>query len=293
MGQMVKSRQRRQRMRMMTVPQSKKNAASQDDDSDDEDNVLEQLANAKRGLNDRLQKFGIEVYRLTITNVRLPIEFRNQMEEATTFHSKNLEQESKQKYDLMVIENTEQRYKANQICEEEKEEAIVKKDQRAAKETKTIDIFRAETRSIVAVIKEEMKADVREIATASELRISQLNAEKDELLASISASASGEIESINADLEGFIIQAEAEAQKKVAELKAQETLLLARNEQLMGKRLVSKRDFDSKMANLLVLDKMAKNMDCVMSGTSYDGRDQTVATLAAARNAAVCLGLKR
>lgn len=256
-----------------------------------DENLREQLENTKAEMNGKLEQYGIKVYSITITSVRLPEEFTNQMEEATTFQSKNIEQESKQKYDLMVIENQEARNKASQALLEAKEEAVVKKDQRAATETKITEVFKAETNSIIAVIKEEMKAEIRDINTNSELAVAQMNAEKEEELAAIAASADSEIELINAELEGFIMNTQAEAKMKVAELKAQEEMMHAKAELLMSKKLISKRDFDAKMANLLTISGLAQNRNAVVVGTVPKDRDGTIATLVGAKNAGISLNL--
>lgn len=253
--------------------------------------LQQQLSKTKDEMNEKLGHYGIEIYSITITDVRLPDDFCSQMEEATTFHSKNIEQESKQKYDLMVIENSEQRNKANQSLEEKKEEAVVKKDQRAATEEKITESFRAETASLIAVIQEDMKAEIRDISTTSALTVAELNAQKDEELAAIRANADGQVANITAEMEGFVVEKNALTRMQVAQLQAQENLLLAQAEKIMGQKMVSKRDYDAKMSNLVVLDKLSNNRNAVMSGTTPNDRDSTMATLLGAKNAANVLKL--
>jgi len=277
-----------------------------DDDSEDEkeeanllveekirnlQHIGEQLENTKKEINQKLNIYGINVYSITITNVRLPTEFRNQMEEATTFQSKNIEQEYKQKYDLLLIENTEGRNKAMQRMQETKDEEVVKKDQRAASEIKTTEVYKAETNSIIAVIEEKMHAEVRDVKTKCELRVAELDAKKKEELATLAAEAEGEVARIESELEGFIIQRKAQCQKTVAELHAQENLLLAQAEKKIAIKLKSKRDFDAKMSNLLVLHEISKNANCVVSGTAPQNRDSTITQLVGAKNAAFSLNL--
>jgi len=257
-----------------------------------EENLAEQLENTKREMNRKLNEYGVNVYSITITNVRLPAEFRNQMEEATTFQSKNIEQESKQRYDLLVIENTEKRNKDIQQLQELKEEAIVKKDQRAAMEKKTTDIFAAETESLLALIKEEMKSEIRDINTISTLKCAQLNAEKVEELAAIEAEAEAEIKTLEAELEGFITKRQAEMKATVAELEAKKNMILAEAENDMKKKLIAKRDFNEKMSNIMVLNRLADNPGAVVSGTIPKDREATIATLLGAKNAAISLGLQ-
>merc|ERR1712228_554616 len=116
----------------------------------------------------------------------------------------------------------------------------------------------------------------RDIHTNSELVVARMNAEKEEELAAIAASADSEIELINAELEGFIMKTQAEAKMKVAQFKAQEELLLAKAEGVIAKKLVSKRDFDAKMSNLLVLNKLSQNSEAVVVGTTPKDRDSTI-----------------
>jgi len=256
------------------------------------ENLAEQLDNTKREMNRKLNEYGVNVYSITITNVRLPTEFRNQMEEATTFQSKNIEQESKQRYDLLVIENTEKRNKDMQQLQELKEEATVKKDQRAAAEKKTTDIFSAETESLLALIKEEMKSEIRDINTTSTLKCAQLNAEKVEELAAIEAEAEAEIKTLEADLEGWMTRKHAETKLKVAELEAKKNFIMAQAEDDMKEKLKAKREFNTMMSNIMVLNRLADNPGAVISGTIPEKDNGTIPYLIGAKNAAISLGLQ-
>lgn len=82
----------------------------------------EQLENTKRTMNEKLGNYGINIYSITITNVLLPPQFRAQMEEATTFESKNIRAAAEQKYKLLVINDNEKQRQSIQRMQEELQE---------------------------------------------------------------------------------------------------------------------------------------------------------------------------
>jgi len=110
-------------------------------------------------------------------------------------------------------------------------------------------------------------------------------------LAAIAADCEAEIESIKAEMEGFIIETEANAQLEVAKLEAERALILATAEKQIASALTSKRDFDAKMSNLLVVNKLSNNRDVVLIGAGAKDKDSTIAQLVGAKNAGIALNL--
>lgn len=239
-------------------------------------------------MNDKLDPYGINVYSITITNVHLPDEFRMQMEEATTFDSKNIRAAAEQKYKLLVIEDNEKRNKEEQRLIEEKQQAVSVNEQRMAQEMKVTQLFDAGTRAMVADIEQKMRADVLEIKTNSELQVSQLDKAKEVALAELEAEAVAESRRIMAEMEAFVMTQRADAKAKVSALDAQSLALQAQAEAEAASKLRAKRDYLAKMAGLRVLKNMANNTDCTIMGTN---KDNPTAQLLGSKNTAVALGL--
>lgn len=261
---------------------------SGDLNGDGVEDVNEQLENTKRSMNERLKAYGVVVYSITITNVHLPQQFRAQMEEATTFESKNIRAAAEQKFSVLVIEDQEKRNQATQLLLEEKQEAVSKNEQRMANELKVTQLYQAGTQALVADIEQKMKADVLELRTNSELKVSQLQKAKEVELATLEAEGVAEARRVTAEMNAFVMNQRANAKSKVAENDATSLQLQSEAEAVAAPKLKAKRDFVAQMAQLRVVKNMASNSDLVVSGNS---KDNVVAQLMANQNSGAVLGL--
>jgi len=250
--------------------------------------VNEQLANIKRVMNEKLNEYGVQVYSITITNVHLPDQFRKQMEDATTFDSKNKKAAAEQKYNLMVIDDNEKRSEANQRMNEAKKEAMAENEQKMATEMRQTALFEAETRAIIADIDEKLNGDSLDIRTSSELRVAQLTKAKELITAQLDAEANAESRTILSEMEAFINKAKAEARATVAKNNASTLLATAQAENIAASKLKQRRDFEAKMAHLRVIKNLASNSKLVLSGTN---KDSVVAQLLATQQAGAMVGL--
>lgn len=255
---------------------------------DDELGVQDQLETTKRSMNSRLNEFGVNVYSITITNVTLPWEFRNQMEDATTFDSKNRRAHAEQQFLILVQNNNETREKANQLLREELAEAQAKNEQRVANEMKITNKFEAETQKLIADIQEQTNAGVLNIRTQTELEVARLQKAKELELSSLSAEAAAEVSRIKAEVEAYVAHASASADLEVQKLAADELKILAEAEGVASTKLKSRRDYDAKMASLRVVQNLGANDQVVVAGSN---KDSVVAQLVGAKNSALALGL--
>jgi len=257
-------------------------------DGDGKIAASEQLENAKRDLNGRLGAYGVKVFSITITNVLLPPEFRHQMEEATTFDSKNIRAAAEQKFNLLVIHDTEKRAMAEQALVEELQESVSKNAQRVAHELKITKLYQAGTDRIVADIKEKEHADVLLVKSESALKVAQVDKSKDIELANIKAEAGAEVVRIRTDMNAFVIQERAKCKEEVATNQAATLKCQADAEKVAASKLTSKREYTAKMSNLRVLKNLSNNDRVAVSGTN---KDSVVAQMLAAKNSSVALGL--
>jgi len=235
-------------------------------DDDDEDNVLEQLANAKRDVNERLNRYGINVYSITITNVHLPTAIREQMEKATTYDSKNREEVTKQEYSLLIIRNAEAMERAVQKKDDSLAEIRMENKKLLALEQKTLDEYQATSKKLILDINEESKATQLRIQTESDLLINRLQKKKELLLQTINAEAIAEAQEIQVTTEAWSEEKRVEAALLVQQNQSKMTRISADCEAEVAPKLASKREYDQKMAHLQVLMKLAKNKkigDCV------------------------------
>merc|ERR1719223_158719 len=250
--------------------------------------VNEQLENTKKNMNEKLDQYGIKVYSITITNVHLPDQFRRQMEDATTFDSKNIQQTAEQKYRVQVIEDGEKLNKAAQRLVELKQEHNAENGGRVADEEKITKTFQAETKRIIAAVHEKMQADVLRVKTNSDLKEARLRKQKEADLERIAAEAEAESRKIRAEMKAHTALVRAAMAKEVAANDSQTLALKAKAEQLAATKLKSKREFEEKMAHLRILKNLAMNRKLALSGSNSDN---AVAQMLASQQAGAVLGL--
>jgi len=260
------------------------------DKEPDVDDVNEQLDKTKREMNEKLAPYGVKVYSITITNVKLPGEFRSQMENATTYETLNRKQQAQQQYEMLKIKNEEKRHQAEQRADEDLKQMESTNKMRLAQEEKVTETFQAETNALIANIKEKMNSELREIKADADLAVAKLETEKELLLTRIQAETSAEITQLNAEIEAFSLAATANAKKEVASIESQALSMSAEAEEVAATALVAKRDFEAKMAQLRILKNLAVNEQVAVSGSN---KDSVVAQIVASQNASVALGINQ
>lgn len=250
--------------------------------------VNEQLEYTKQAMNEKLDPYGVQIYSITITNVKLPSEFRYQMETATTFDSKNRCASAEQEYKLLVIKNNEKQHQARQRADENLKEMASTNQMRLAQEEKLTTTFQAETNAIIANIKEEMNSELRQIGADADLGVAKLETQKEVLTSEINATTSAMAFQLNAEIDAFVKTTRAECSKTVSALEAKALSSRAEAESISATALVSKRDFEAKMAQLRILKNLAVNENVAVSGSN---KDSVVAQIVASQNASIALGI--
>jgi len=253
----------------------------------DED-LAKQLENTKRIMNEKLKEYGVEVYSITITNVHLPDAFRRQMEETTTFSSRNLRQVAEQGYNLQVITASQLQRVAIQRSTEVKAAEMANNEERVAAVKKIMANYGAETEAILANIYEKASAEQLVLETDGHFACAIIQKEKELELAQIDAKSVAEARQLTAEINAFVLKTTAEAQLTVARNEAEILRLKAAAESITATKLISKRDFEAKMQHLRVLKNLAGNRKLALSGSN---RDNVVAQMIGARNSSGTLSL--
>merc|ERR1712228_778878 len=148
-----------------------------------------QLDAERRELNDHFAQYGVVITDISITNVHLPKEFADTMQEATVWHNRNEFKTLQQEYDLRKIEVRE--------SEEKK---------------KNVD---AETAKQLSAVREDENADVAEIKSKAELVVAKLNSERDVRLSKIRSGGMAEADKIKIETQTYL-----QTKKALAEAEA-------------------------------------------------------------------------
>jgi uncharacterized membrane protein YqiK len=235
-----------------------------------------------------LEQYGVVVDSITITNVHLPKDIANSMEQATTFQSMTKYQAVKQEYDLLKINNQQFQNKKQERASQDLKEEATTNEKVCTSAQREIDQINAQTAKLVAQIRENEASQVRQIYADAQLKVAELKAQKDIELAQINSDGRAQCAKIKAQAEVYSRNKRAEAERIIKDNDAKARAFQAEAEAYAATQLQSKRLLDQKMRQLKVLKAISNNDQLVLTGNNGDN---TVAQLMAAKSSAAVIGL--
>lgn len=251
-------------------------------------NQDKQLQNVKAGLNAKFNDYGFEVIGIAVTNVHLPRDFASNLSETTVWGTKNDYEQLKQEYEILTIEHDERERKQKQLKKEELELLESGLKHHLANEQATLAKIKAETSKILAMIREEQKAQVLSINADGDLEVAQIKAKEKMELDILVSTGQAESEKIKVEQSVYTVQAVANADEVCAGNSAKVIQLEAEAEGVAAEQLAPKREYDLKMNNLQVLKSMANNRQVAISGNNTDNM---VAQLLSSQRGGSVMGL--
>eukprot|EP01084_Bolivina_argentea_P209211 356417_1 len=247
-----------------------------------------QLDAQRRELNDHFSNYGVVITDISVTNVHLPKEFADTMQEATVWHNRNMFKTLQQEFDLRKIEVRETEAKEKQKLKEELEKFTAEKDKDVAdlrKKKKNVD---AETEKQLSIIRETQAADVLDIKSKGDLVVAKLNSERDIRLSQIKSAGQAEADKIRVETDTHLATKGADADAEIAKNSAISLKLRAGAEAFSAKQLVAKRKYEAKMRSLQSLRALANNNSLAITGNS---KDNIMAQLLANQQGGAVLGI--
>jgi len=242
----------------------------------------------RRELNDHFSQFGIEITDISVTNVHLPSEFADTMQEATVWHNRNEFKTLQQEYDLRKIEVRETEAKEKQKLKEALEEFTAEKEKDVADVRKKHKLVLAETAKQLAVVRENEAADVLEVKSNAELVVAKLHSQRDVRLSQIRSGGSAEADKIKIETETYVQTKRANADAEIATNNAQSLQLESSAEKFAAVQLKQKRKYEAKMRSLQSLRALAANNSLAITGNS---NDNVMAQLLANQRGGAVLGI--
>merc|ERR1712087_659472 len=238
-----------------------------------------QMDAQRRELNDHFSQFGVEITDISVTNVHLPKEFADTMQEATVWHNRNQFKTLQQEYDLRKIEVREAEAKEKQKLKEDLEKFTAEKDKDGAD---------GRTQKQLSVVRENETADLLDIKSNGELVVAKLNSTRDVKLSQIRSEGIAESEKIKVETETYLQTKRAAAEAEVAKNAATSLKLTSEAEAFAAKQLMAKRKYEAKMRSLQSLRALANNNSLAISGNS---KDNIMAQLLANQQGGAVLGI--
>jgi len=247
-----------------------------------------QLDAQRRELNDHFSQYGVHITDISVTNVHLPKEFADTMQEATVWHNRNQFKTLQQEYDLRKIEVREAEAKEKQKLKEDLEKFTAEKDKDVADVRKKKQLVLAETSKQLSVVRENETADLLDIKSNAELVVAKLNSTRDVKLSQIRSGGYAESEKIKIETETYLMTKRAAASAEVAKNDATSLKLTSDAEAFAAKQLVAKRKYEAKMRSLQSLRALAANNSVAISGNN---KDNIMAQLLANQQGGAVMGI--
>eukprot|EP01095_Lingulamoeba_sp_RSL-Kostka_P003638 TRINITY_DN1460_c0_g1_i1.p1 TRINITY_DN1460_c0_g1~~TRINITY_DN1460_c0_g1_i1.p1 ORF type:complete len:419 (-),score=127.59 TRINITY_DN1460_c0_g1_i1:235-1491(-) len=235
-------------------------------------------------LNDKMNKYGVNVDQVTIANVTLPDDIAISMQTETTFYSRQRQREKTQEYEMQCAGNVNERKKLNlecqnlrlQVNEEAKKDYIF-----LQQEIKEMEV---KMDKILAEIKADEYATVQNVKAQNEKEVSHKNNEKQIMLTEIQTQASIDSQQIQAETDRDIIEIQAETNVVIASNHAKALKIKAEAEKQVTKDLQSKRVFELKKQKMDIYSNLANNDQVIISGKTGDHIMQMMVVREAAKN---------
>lgn len=226
----------------------------------------------KHSLNHQFNKYGVQIIDVAIQRVRLPPKFEKQMEERTTYGAIIEEQKMRQLSEMQLIKQGEEVQTVNQKNKEDQEKEVEVGTRAVAQIRKKLDAVNAESAKMVAAIKEDQSAKVREIVATSNLKVQELDSETIKVLTEHDAKAKASSEKLLADTDAFVMKKLAEAELEEEKCKAKSKEVIAKAEGAAAKKLQHVRHYKLQKQQIAMYSALAENPNLVVTGTGGKGQ---------------------
>jgi regulator of protease activity HflC (stomatin/prohibitin superfamily) len=221
-------------------------------------------------MNLEFESKGLEIKSVIITNVKLDNEIAKELEEKTTYASKNMLEIKAQSFELRKINDDQELRQRKETMEQERQAENERYNRLMAEVMKEHEKINADTEKIIAEIRETTTAEVNRIDADGELDAEEIKAETKMIRASIMADGRAKYNQIVAEAEAYVIKKEAEASQQAADKIAEEISIRGKAESELSKTLSNRRSHEEKMAQLAILQDLAKNSNFKIFGEQKD-----------------------
>jgi regulator of protease activity HflC (stomatin/prohibitin superfamily) len=229
-------------------------------------------------MNSIFESKGVEIRSVIITDVKLQDEIADQLEEKTTYASKNTLERKQQCFELRVINDDQEYNQKMEKMKQEREAETERFKKIRAEIEKEYGKIEADTSKMIAEINEKTKAEVSKIDAQSELDAEEIKAETKMIKAGLLADGRAKFNQIIAEAEGYVLKKEGEAKQQAAEKIAEEIRIRGKAEAELARNLANRRSHEEKMAHLGILQDLATNEKISIFS---DHKDNMMAQMAA------------
>lgn len=231
-------------------------------------------------LNDMFANKGLEFTDIIITDVALPQEIKNPLDEKAQFASLNDKEREQYNFDMRIIDDQEELEALRQRRYEQRDSIKEDFSKQITLNRRELEIVQAQAKKSVAEINEQSKAEQAQIKANAELK-------KEEILGeTIIVKTRDEVKG-RTEAEMIEIQAKnqsnikiAEKMLEISEIKAQTTEVIGAGEAQIAKVMASKRKYEHLNKKLEVIEGFKDNKNLKIFG---DNNDDVMSQMAAYR----------
>jgi hypothetical protein len=231
----------------------------------------------KKGLNQTMASYGVEIKNVKITNVQLPESLEKTLQSRTSFETMMEQQEKKHAADMRKINDD-----ASQVLEQiNKNNRRMVQDLQAETERALINreeqVTASKNSREVAVVNANSKAEVAEVEASSKVDVAARDGQRKATKMVEQTRATCEARKVKAEQEFKSRAVRAQAGLVVAKKKAEAVTADADVEHKAADQLSEARSFEVQNLRLDVLTGLAKNSNMVITGETGEGILQIVA----------------
>ena len=219
-------------------------------------------------LNAQFNKYGVQIIDVAIQRVSLPVNFEKQMESRTTYIAEIEEQKQKQSKDMQTVR---QREEIETLHQKYADEQALERENGKKMETDVIMKLKnvvAVTNKIICSIKEESRAKVLEVNSATSLEVQKLASETNQILDHWSAKSNSESEKIAAECDAYVWKKSSEAQLVEIQHAAKSKKIVAEAEGASSHALQLKRAYLLRKKQIAMYSALADNRNVVITGNN-------------------------
>jgi len=212
----------------------------------------------------------VEFKSLIITNVQLPNEVANSIQDKTIFQFRNTLERKKQSYELRTINDTEEIALIKEIRRQERqaEEENYKKTE--ADKQREMGNIKAKKEKIVAEINENAKALISNIDATADLKYSEIQAEARLIENDLVAQGRKDAAQKKAEADALAVKTTTEAEKEAAKIKAQAIALDGEAEKILKETYVKKREHLQRLEKIKSVAALSGNSKVAIFGDQKD-----------------------
>lgn len=218
-----------------------------------------------RALNKQFMPQGVQITDVMITNVELPHEIVQQMENKTMIISTNAQEIMTQQFEMQELKFSEELKKMAQAYEEERLQAHQDAAFQRNEASVTLENLKAQATKAVDLLIQENKVEIKSINANADYEVTKLDQDKNRIESDLRTKSLARAAEINADAELYCYQKLSEAKLEVERNNAKAIEILGEAEGKIAPLLEAFNEHAINIEKMSVFESLSNNNDLVLA----------------------------